>query len=79
MSDDEFSEKIEILGVSEEHLAMIPQLITRGLTNYWGAVFEHLSPKRVVASLVIDERHLQPWGILHGGVSVTLAESWFRD
>lgn len=84
MSDDELSQKIEILGVSEEHRAMIPHLVARGLMNYWGAVFEHLSPTRVVASLLVDERHLQPWGILHGGVSVTLAETvasigtWFH-
>ncbi len=29
----------------------------------------------VVATMPVDERHHQPMGILHGGISVTLAES----
>jgi uncharacterized protein (TIGR00369 family) len=29
----------------------------------------------VVAKLSVEERHLQPFGVMHGGVSVTLAET----
>jgi 1,4-dihydroxy-2-naphthoyl-CoA hydrolase len=40
-----------------------------------GVEFADLSPVRVVASMPVDDRHLQPLGFLHGGASVTLAES----
>jgi 1,4-dihydroxy-2-naphthoyl-CoA hydrolase len=45
--------------------------MTRGL----GVEFVELGPERMVARMRIDERHLQPFGYLHGGVSVVLAES----
>ena len=32
------------------------------------------SPERVVARVRVDSRHLQPYGIVHGGVYSTLAE-----
>jgi uncharacterized protein (TIGR00369 family) len=34
-----------------------------------------LSPTRVVATMPVDERTLQPFGILHGGASIALAET----
>jgi uncharacterized protein (TIGR00369 family) len=34
-----------------------------------------LTPERVVATMPVDERHHQPFGYLHGGVSVVLAET----
>jgi 1,4-dihydroxy-2-naphthoyl-CoA hydrolase len=40
-----------------------------------GIEFVELKPERVVATMPIDRRHLQPFGYLHGGVSVILAES----
>jgi hypothetical protein len=40
-----------------------------------GVEFADLSPVRVVASMPVDDRHLQPLGFLHGGASATLAES----
>ena len=40
-----------------------------------GVEFVDLSPIRVVATMPVDDRHLQPLGVLHGGASVTLAES----
>ena len=40
-----------------------------------GIEFVELAPERVVATMPVDERHLQPFGYLHGGVSVVLAES----
>ncbi len=40
-----------------------------------GIEFVELTPERVVATMPVDERHLQPFGYLHGGVSVVLAES----
>jgi 1,4-dihydroxy-2-naphthoyl-CoA hydrolase len=46
-----------------------------GVTKDLGVEFVELDPSRVVATMPIDERHLQPFGYLHGGVSVVLAES----
>jgi len=46
-----------------------------GVTRDLGVEFVELRPSRVVANMPIDGRHLQPFGYLHGGVSVVLAES----
>ena len=40
-----------------------------------GVELVELTPERVVATMPVDERHHQPFGYLHGGVSVVLAES----
>ena len=40
-----------------------------------GIHFEETLKDRVVATMPVDARHHQPMGILHGGVSVVLAES----
>ena len=34
-----------------------------------------LSPNRVVMKMPVDSRHHQPYGLLHGGASVVLAET----
>jgi len=46
-----------------------------GITRNLGVEFVELTPERVVATMPVDERHHQPLGHLHGGVSVVLAES----
>jgi len=46
-----------------------------GVTKGLGIEFTELDPERTVATMSIDERHHQPLGYLHGGVSVVLAES----
>jgi uncharacterized protein (TIGR00369 family) len=46
-----------------------------GVTRNLGIEFVELTPGRVVATMPVDERHHQPLGYLHGGVSVVLAES----
>ncbi len=45
------------------------------VTKDLGVEFVELNPERMVATMPIDGRHLQPFGYLHGGVSVVLAES----
>jgi 1,4-dihydroxy-2-naphthoyl-CoA hydrolase len=45
------------------------------MTKDLGVEFVELGPERMVATMRIDGRHLQPFGYLHGGVSVVLAES----
>ncbi|MDQ3363310.1 MAG: hotdog fold thioesterase [Actinomycetota bacterium] len=46
-----------------------------GIGGNLGLEFAELTPERVVATMPVDERHHQPFGYLHGGVSVVLAES----
>jgi 1,4-dihydroxy-2-naphthoyl-CoA hydrolase len=45
------------------------------VTKDLGVEFVELNPERMIATMPIDGRHLQPFGYLHGGVSVVLAES----
>jgi uncharacterized protein (TIGR00369 family) len=53
-----------------------PRLLERpGLDRTLGVEYLEVGPERVRAGLVVDERHLQPFGYLHGGVNVALAES----
>ncbi len=46
-----------------------------GVTRNLGIEMVELTPGRVVATMPVDERHHQPFGYLHGGVSVVLAET----
>lgn len=46
-----------------------------GVNNHLGIELVELTPQRVVAKMPVDERHRQPFGYLHGGVSVVLAET----
>jgi 1,4-dihydroxy-2-naphthoyl-CoA hydrolase len=46
-----------------------------GVNKNLGIEFVELTPERVVATMPVDERHRQPLGYLHGGVSVVLAET----
>jgi len=46
-----------------------------GLDRTLGLEYLTASANEVTARLLVDERHLQPFGYLHGGVSVALAES----
>ena len=46
-----------------------------GVTKNLGVELVELTLERVVATMPVDERHYQPFGYLHGGVSVVLAET----
>lgn len=48
---------------------------TRGLAQKLGIEIVELSPSRVVGTMPVDERTRQPYGLLHGGASVALAET----
>ena len=48
---------------------------TRNLADAIGIKLVELSRDRVVATMPVDERTRQPFGILHGGASVALAET----
>lgn len=55
--------------------AMLESLPTRGLADALGIEIIELTPARVVATMPVDDRTRQPFGILHGGASVALAET----
>jgi 1,4-dihydroxy-2-naphthoyl-CoA hydrolase len=48
---------------------------TKGLGDSLGIRILELTPQRVVATMPVDDRTRQPFGILHGGGSVALAET----
>src|SRR5687767_7283119 len=48
---------------------------TKNLADTLGIVITELTAQRVVATMPVDERTRQPFGILHGGASVALAET----
>ena len=50
-------------------------MATRGLADALAITIVELTPTRVVATMPVDDRTRQPFGILHGGASVALAET----
>src|SRR3954471_3468271 len=46
-----------------------------GLAAHLGIRFLELTSERVVATMPVDQRTRQPFGILHGGASLALAET----
>jgi 1,4-dihydroxy-2-naphthoyl-CoA hydrolase len=46
-----------------------------GFVGAVGLVIDEVGPDRVTASLEIGERHLQPHGIVHGGVYCAIVET----
>jgi 1,4-dihydroxy-2-naphthoyl-CoA hydrolase len=48
---------------------------TNHLATTLGISIIELTPERVVATMPVDDRTRQPFGILHGGASVALAET----
>jgi 1,4-dihydroxy-2-naphthoyl-CoA hydrolase len=61
-----------------DHREFLEQLRARGTANMattLGIEITELTPQRVVATMPVDDRTRQPFGILHGGASVALAET----
>jgi uncharacterized protein (TIGR00369 family) len=46
-----------------------------GVAEVLGIEIEEMNPERVTATMPVTPDHHQPFGMLHGGVSVVLAES----
>lgn len=40
-----------------------------------GMEFQHISKEKMVATMPVNENTIQPFGVLHGGASVALAET----
>jgi uncharacterized protein (TIGR00369 family) len=53
----------------------IAEYATNGLAGHIGIEIIELTPERVVATMPVDDRTRQPYGLLHGGASVALAET----
>jgi 1,4-dihydroxy-2-naphthoyl-CoA hydrolase len=49
--------------------------VDRGLIKLLGFVFDETGPDRVVLSWTTGPEHLQPYGIVHGGVYCAAAET----
>jgi len=60
---------------SSEPTSASPNVLGRGLADAIGIEFVELTPNRVVATMPVNERTRQPYGILHGGASLALAET----
>lgn len=59
-------------GVTTGHLN---QLSKNNMLQHLGIVFTEVGEDYISATLPVDHRTLQPFGLLHGGASVTLAET----
>lgn len=46
-----------------------------GLNGHLGFEYEMAGPDRCVLTIAVDERHRQPYGLVHGGVYCALAET----
>ncbi len=60
---------------SPDNLESIRSIATRGLAETIGIEIVELTPARVVATMPVDGRTVQPFGLLHGGASMALAET----
>ena len=49
--------------------------VTRGLGGVIGIEIIELTADRVIGTMPVDDRTRQPFGLLHGGASVALAET----
>jgi 1,4-dihydroxy-2-naphthoyl-CoA hydrolase len=47
----------------------------RGMAHTIGIELKLLTPEKVVATMPVDDRTRQPFGLLHGGASAALAET----
>jgi 1,4-dihydroxy-2-naphthoyl-CoA hydrolase len=53
----------------------IPDQLCRGMAHAIGIELSVLTPEKVVATMPVDDRTRQPFGLLHGGASAALAET----
>ncbi len=56
-------------------MAAIEARFAGSLPGHFGIRILEIGPDFVRAEMPVDDRHVQPYGILHGGASVVLAET----
>lgn len=61
--------------MTDEVRAWLRSFPSRGLVDTLGIEVVEAEPARVVATMPVERRVHQPFGLLHGGASVALAES----
>lgn len=54
---------------------MLVEFFPDNMGDKLGMVFTHFAKDLVIAEMPVDHRTIQPFGLLHGGASVALAES----
>jgi len=59
----------------ETHISELNALGINTLGERLGMEFTEIGPDYLVATMPVDERTKQPFGLLHGGASVALAET----
>lgn len=55
--------------------AAIREQLNRGMATTIGIELKTLTPDKVIATMPVDGRTTQPFGLLHGGASAALAET----
>lgn len=60
---------------SEQIIGRANERIQGTFAGVLGMEFTHLAPDRVEATLNVRQDHKQPWGIVHGGAVMTLADT----
>jgi len=60
---------------SEEIVSRANERIQGTFAGVLGMEFTHLTPDRVEATLKVRQELKQPWGIVHGGAVMTLADT----
>jgi 1,4-dihydroxy-2-naphthoyl-CoA hydrolase len=63
------------VGNSEEIVTRANDRIQGTFAGVLGMEFTHLAPERVEATLKVRQELKQPWGIVHGGAVMTLADT----
>ncbi len=54
---------------------MYEEIVNQGLNEALGFTLDDAGPDRVVLSFTVGPQHLQPYGIVHGGVYCAAAEA----
>src|SRR5216110_1894989 len=65
----------ESMSKSPNPIDAIAEYATNGLAGHIGIEIIELTRERVVATMPVDDRTRQLYGLLHGGASVALAET----
>lgn len=74
MTNNPYTESLTRAGVPEEFHERFREHGLGGLTEKLGVVFEVMTPEKFVARIPVEGNE-QPFGILHGGAHLVLAES----
>lgn len=78
--EDGVAQAVEKLILAEVHASEIPLDLLNAQANHalmgnLGIQYTYASPDRIEATMPVDERTRQPFGILHGGATLALAET----